>query len=197
MFVVFIATGGLRVEEEIGPCLTLRPTVAPPRAGRRLHGSLSPGECGSKLKSLSSLLDLLTTQNIQALLFKLKICFFPISPTLKKSVFNPLPAVYVCLECLIWILPFSSNLSKAAWGALEKKGSQLMIRSYEIGVLFLPMYMVRREVIVSSYAVGKAICLFTLSHRGSDINSPLLIVFKWTLYKLYSLHIVSCFRPIR
>ena len=183
MFVVFIATGGLRVEEEIGPCLTLRPTVAPPRAGRRLHGSLSPGECGSKLKSLSSLLDLLTTQNMQALLFKLKICFFPISSTLKKSVFNPLPAVYVCLECLIWILPFSSNLSKAAWGALEKKGSQLMIRSYEIGVLFLPMYMVRREVInqriifVSSYAVGKAICLFTLSHRGSD-NSPLLIVFK-------------------
>ena len=32
----------------------------------------------------------------------------------------------------------SSNLSKAAWGALEKKGSQLKIRSYEIGVLFLP-----------------------------------------------------------
>lgn len=37
------------------------------------------------------------------------------------------------------ILPLcSSNLSKAAWGALEKKGSQLKIRSYEIGVLFLP-----------------------------------------------------------
>ena len=33
---------------------------------------------------------------------------------------------------------FSSNLSKAAWGALEKKGVQLKIRSYEIGVLFLP-----------------------------------------------------------
>ena len=32
----------------------------------------------------------------------------------------------------------SANLSKAAWGALEKKGSQLKIRSYEIGVLFLP-----------------------------------------------------------
>ena len=32
----------------------------------------------------------------------------------------------------------SCNLSKAAWGALEKKGSQLKIRSYEIGVLFLP-----------------------------------------------------------
>lgn len=33
---------------------------------------------------------------------------------------------------------FSSNLSKAAWGALEKQETQLMIRSYELGVLFLP-----------------------------------------------------------
>lgn len=32
----------------------------------------------------------------------------------------------------------SANLSKAAWGALEKNGTQLMIRSYELGVLFLP-----------------------------------------------------------
>ena len=29
----------------------------------------------------------------------------------------------------------SANLSKAAWGALEKQKTQLMIRSYEIGVL--------------------------------------------------------------
>ena len=32
----------------------------------------------------------------------------------------------------------SANLSKAAWGGLEKKGTQLKIRSYEIGVLFTP-----------------------------------------------------------
>lgn len=32
----------------------------------------------------------------------------------------------------------SANLSKAAWGALEKGGAQLMVRSYELGVLFLP-----------------------------------------------------------
>ncbi|XP_028398531.1 tyrosyl-DNA phosphodiesterase 1-like isoform X2 [Dendronephthya gigantea] len=37
-----------------------------------------------------------------------------------------------------WFIMTSANLSKAAWGALEKSGSQLMIRSYEIGVLFLP-----------------------------------------------------------
>eukprot|EP00898_Chlorokybus_atmophyticus_P002644 jgi/Chlat1/3380/Chrsp23S03810 len=39
---------------------------------------------------------------------------------------------------LAWFLLTSSNLSKAAWGALQKNGQQLMIRSYEMGVLFLP-----------------------------------------------------------
>ncbi|XP_077243518.1 tyrosyl-DNA phosphodiesterase-like protein isoform X2 [Tasmannia lanceolata] len=39
---------------------------------------------------------------------------------------------------LAWFLLTSANLSKAAWGALQKNNSQLMIRSYEIGVLFLP-----------------------------------------------------------
>lgn len=39
---------------------------------------------------------------------------------------------------LLWFLVTSANLSKAAWGVLEKNSTQLMIRSYEIGVLFLP-----------------------------------------------------------
>ncbi|AES78905.2 putative phosphodiesterase I [Medicago truncatula] len=39
---------------------------------------------------------------------------------------------------LAWFCLTSSNLSKAAWGALQKNNSQLMIRSYELGVLFLP-----------------------------------------------------------
>ena len=39
---------------------------------------------------------------------------------------------------IIWLLLTSSNLSKAAWGALQKKGKQLMIRSYELGVLTFP-----------------------------------------------------------
>ncbi|XP_073434290.1 tyrosyl-DNA phosphodiesterase 1 isoform X2 [Dendrobates tinctorius] len=42
-----------------------------------------------------------------------------------------------CQE-LAWFLVSSANLSKAAWGSLEKNGSQLFIRSYELGVLFLP-----------------------------------------------------------
>lgn len=37
-----------------------------------------------------------------------------------------------------WFLLTSSNLSKAAWGSLEKKNTQLAIKSYELGVLFLP-----------------------------------------------------------
>lgn len=37
-----------------------------------------------------------------------------------------------------WFLLTSANLSKAAWGAYEKDRTQLMIRSYELGVLFLP-----------------------------------------------------------
>ncbi|WJX81537.1 tyrosyl-DNA phosphodiesterase 1, variant 2 [Trifolium repens] len=39
---------------------------------------------------------------------------------------------------LAWFCLTSANLSKAAWGALQKNNSQLMIRSYELGVLFLP-----------------------------------------------------------
>ncbi|XP_054714721.1 tyrosyl-DNA phosphodiesterase 1-like isoform X2 [Uloborus diversus] len=41
---------------------------------------------------------------------------------------------------IAWFLLTSANLSKAAWGTLEKKGAQFMIRSYELGVMFLPKY---------------------------------------------------------
>uniref|UniRef100_A0A3P9LCN6 Tyrosyl-DNA phosphodiesterase 1 n=1 Tax=Oryzias latipes TaxID=8090 RepID=A0A3P9LCN6_ORYLA len=39
---------------------------------------------------------------------------------------------------LAWFLVTSANLSKAAWGALEKNNSQVMVRSYELGVLYVP-----------------------------------------------------------
>ncbi|XP_032997202.1 tyrosyl-DNA phosphodiesterase 1 isoform X1 [Lacerta agilis] len=39
---------------------------------------------------------------------------------------------------IAWFLVTSANLSKAAWGVFEKNGTQQMIRSYELGVLFLP-----------------------------------------------------------
>ena len=40
----------------------------------------------------------------------------------------------------VWFMMTSANLSKAAWGQNEKQGSQLMIRSYELGVLACPEY---------------------------------------------------------
>uniref|UniRef100_A0A8C1G6T0 Tyrosyl-DNA phosphodiesterase 1 n=1 Tax=Cyprinus carpio TaxID=7962 RepID=A0A8C1G6T0_CYPCA len=39
---------------------------------------------------------------------------------------------------LAWFLVTSANLSKAAWGAMEKNNTQIMVRSYELGVLYLP-----------------------------------------------------------
>lgn len=47
---------------------------------------------------------------------------------------------------LAWFLLTSSNLSKAAWGALQKNSSQLMIRSYELGVIFLPSLVLKRGI---------------------------------------------------
>jgi len=39
---------------------------------------------------------------------------------------------------LPWLYVGSHNLSKAAWGELQKNGSQLAIRSYELGAVFFP-----------------------------------------------------------
>jgi len=39
---------------------------------------------------------------------------------------------------LAWTLVTSANLSKPAWGELQKENSQLYVASFEIGCLFLP-----------------------------------------------------------
>ena len=41
-------------------------------------------------------------------------------------------------ENLAWVVLGSHNLSKAAWGTLQKNETQLCIRSYELGVLLKP-----------------------------------------------------------
>lgn len=56
------------------------------------------------------------------------ICIFNIYSVFKHFLPESLPV------CMI----HSANLSKAAWGALEKNSTQMMIRSYELGVLYLP-----------------------------------------------------------
>lgn len=61
----------------------------------------------------------------------LSVCFSRAMPHIKTFArYND--------QNLAWFLLTSANLSKAAWGALQKNNSQLMIRSYELGVLFLP-----------------------------------------------------------
>ena len=44
-----------------------------------------------------------------------------------------------------WFLLTSSNLSQAAWGVLQGKGSKLFIKSFEMGVLFLPSRLKRKH----------------------------------------------------
>ena len=42
------------------------------------------------------------------------------------------------LVILDWFLLTSSNLSQAAWGVLEKDSTQLFLKSFELGVLYVP-----------------------------------------------------------
>lgn len=64
------------------------------------------------------------------------------SDRLGRSAASPHIKTYTRLspssKQIAWLLVTSANLSKAAWGALEKNGSQLMIRSYELGILLFP-----------------------------------------------------------
>lgn len=67
-----------------------------------------------------------------------------------------------------WFLVTSANLSKAAWGSLEKKASQLMIRSYEIGVLFLPKF----------YSLGDH---FTVADKLDTVSDPYMFQLPYDL----------------
>jgi tyrosyl-DNA phosphodiesterase-1 len=84
---------------------------------------------------------------------------------------------------IAWLLLTSSNLSKAAWGALQKNNTQLMIRSYELGVLFLPQTLKsipqfscteKSRSSLDSLALGKTIKtkLVTLCWKGDEEAEP-------------------------
>lgn len=45
-----------------------------------------------------------------------------------------------CNSKLAYFLLTSANISKAAWGTLNKSDSSSYVRSYEVGVLFLPSF---------------------------------------------------------
>ncbi|XP_030639833.1 tyrosyl-DNA phosphodiesterase 1 [Chanos chanos] len=65
---------------------------------------------------------------------------------------------------LAWFLVTSANLSKAAWGALEKNNTQMMVRSYELGVLFLPS-----AFNMSTFSVQKNVFPVTSSTKGFPV----------------------------
>uniref|UniRef100_A0A0A9GJG6 Tyrosyl-DNA phosphodiesterase 1 n=1 Tax=Arundo donax TaxID=35708 RepID=A0A0A9GJG6_ARUDO len=84
---------------------------------------------------------------------------------------------------IAWFLLTSSNLSKAAWGALQKNNTQLMIRSYELGVLFLPQTLQsvpqfscteKNRSNLDSLALGGKIKtkLVTLCWKGDEETEP-------------------------
>ncbi|CAJ1925113.1 unnamed protein product [Sphenostylis stenocarpa] len=74
-----------------------------------------------------------------------------------------------------WFLLTSANLSKAAWGALQKNNTQLMIRSYELGVLFLPSSFKRRGSVfscTSNVALSEGKCPV---HESSEMKKTKLV----------------------
>ncbi|RQM15946.1 hypothetical protein DD237_004237 [Peronospora effusa] len=62
---------------------------------------------------------------------------------------------------LDWAIVTSSNLSKAAWGTFQKNKTQFMIRSYELGVMFLPPVLGREKD-------GTLPRLVTIGSRAAD-----------------------------
>uniref|UniRef100_A0A8B9LL12 Tyrosyl-DNA phosphodiesterase 1 n=1 Tax=Astyanax mexicanus TaxID=7994 RepID=A0A8B9LL12_ASTMX len=66
---------------------------------------------------------------------------------------------------LAWFLVTSANLSKAAWGALEKNNTQIMVRSYELGVLYLP------SAFVSIIALKNGLPDMNIIYLRRDIKS--------------------------
>lgn len=45
-----------------------------------------------------------------------------------------------CTNKLAWFLLTSSNISKSAWGGKPRKNGGVYVRSYEVGVMFLPTF---------------------------------------------------------
>jgi hypothetical protein len=75
---------------------------------------------------------------------------------------------------LQFLLMTSCNLSKAAWGELQKKDSQLCIRSWELGVLLLPS---RCAALSAAASVSEPRAVFTLGKRKSLDDSPPAVQF--------------------
>ncbi|XP_057834924.2 tyrosyl-DNA phosphodiesterase 1 isoform X1 [Cryptomeria japonica] len=99
-------------------------------------------------------------------------------------------------QSLAWFLLTSSNLSKAAWGVLQKNSSQLMIRSYELGVIFLPSLVLNSAVKFSctdDYGHQQVKCSLSANQDVNASYPAKLVTLCWQGRKseLSPLHIVT------
>lgn len=72
----------------------------------------------------------------------------------------------------------SANLSKAAWGSFQKNETQLMIRSYELGVLFVPQHIAnefRQLAVIGSKAAAQALLPKPIDGHATTIQRSLLL----------------------
>ncbi len=70
----------------------------------------------------------------------------PIGPRTKASLHIKTFARHSVSNEILWFLLSSHNMSRAAWGQYELKGTQLKIEHYELGILFIPEDMVGDEL---------------------------------------------------
>lgn len=64
---------------------------------------------------------------------------------------------------LDWAIVTSSNLSKAAWGSFQRNKTQFMIRSYELGIMFLPPLLGHQSNEIPAH-------LATIGSKAADVS---------------------------
>ena len=76
---------------------------------------------------------------------------------------------------LAWFLLTSANISKSAWGGNIQRDSSVYVRSYEVGVMFLPHFFDEEYFVISETNVDEERKLFPFmydlpltSYKSSD-----------------------------
>lgn len=85
---------------------------------------------------------------------------------------------------LAWFVLTSCNLSQAAWGVYQTNGSQLYIKSYELGVLFVPSYITNRNC-SRRFSCTPNHPLLGLDNTVPDWKEEKTVVFKTGLHQNY------------
>lgn len=59
-----------------------------------------------------------------------------------------------CKRKLAWFLLTSANISKVAWGGKVQKDDTCLVRSFELGVLFLPKFFKQTVFEIKDFSDG-------------------------------------------